>query len=149
MSHDKPRVVIDTSVILSSILLPASVPGRAVKQAFASGQVLVSRDTLAELTSVLARPTFVALMNAAQASEYVAVLAAASEVVDVSTVITACRDPNDDKFLALAISGDAAWIITGDADLLVLNPFHGVEIASPRAFLDQFDSQPLIDDDPL
>jgi predicted nucleic acid-binding protein len=55
--------------------------------------------------------------------------------VSVTSVITECRDPEDDKFLALAIDGAATYLITGDDDLLALNPFRGVAILTPREFL--------------
>jgi predicted nucleic acid-binding protein len=46
-----------------------------------------------------------------------------------------CRDPKDDKFLELAIAGKASHIISGDQDLLMLSPFHGVAILTPVDFL--------------
>jgi len=49
--------------------------------------------------------------------------------------VTACRDPRDDKFLDIALAGDAAAIISGDRDLLVLNPWHGIPIVTPAAFI--------------
>ena len=52
-----------------------------------------------------------------------------------SDEITACRDPKDNKFLSLAVSGHATDIITGDSDLLALNPFQGINILQPQNFL--------------
>src|SRR6185437_8803775 len=52
-----------------------------------------------------------------------------------SVEITACRDPKDNKFLSLAVSGHATDIITGDSDLLALNPFQGINILQPQNFL--------------
>lgn len=49
--------------------------------------------------------------------------------------ITACRDPRDNKLLELAVSGSASDIVTGDADLLVLHPFRGIDILAVSAFL--------------
>ena len=46
-----------------------------------------------------------------------------------------CRDPEDDHILELAVNGNATYIVTGDADLLVLNPFRGVKILTPAEFL--------------
>ncbi len=43
--------------------------------------------------------------------------------------------PDDDKFLETAIRGEASCIITGDADLLALDPFNGPRILTPRTFL--------------
>ena len=58
------------------------------------------------------------------------------ELHRVDTVITACRDPKDNKFLEAAIAARADVIVTGDADLLALHPFRGIPILSPAAFLE-------------
>jgi predicted nucleic acid-binding protein len=50
--------------------------------------------------------------------------------------VVACRDPKDDKVLSLAVSGRATHLITGDADLLVLDPFEADRIVTPRRFLE-------------
>jgi predicted nucleic acid-binding protein len=47
----------------------------------------------------------------------------------------ACRDPTDDKFLELAVSGNADLILSGDKDLLTLHPFRGIPIVTPAAFV--------------
>jgi len=52
----------------------------------------------------------------------------------ISETIAACRDPADDKFLALAVNGRADVIITGDADLLDLHNCRGIPIITPAAF---------------
>jgi predicted nucleic acid-binding protein len=46
-----------------------------------------------------------------------------------------CRDPDDDKFLELAVNGHADAIISGDHDLLVLDTFRGIPIITPAAFV--------------
>lgn len=53
----------------------------------------------------------------------------------VTERIAACRDPTDDKFLELAVNGRGDLIVSGDGDLLVLNPFRGIPIVSPTTFL--------------
>jgi hypothetical protein len=47
-------------------------------------------------------------------------------MIVMSESITICRGPKDDKLLELAVSGAADLLVTGDKDLLVLNPFRGV-----------------------
>ena len=64
-----------------------------------------------------------------------AALTREAEWVEVDVRITACRDPKDDKFLELAVSGHASHVVTGDADLLALHPFRGIEIVPPHRFL--------------
>lgn len=46
----------------------------------------------------------------------------------------ACRDRDDDVVLATAVAGECAAIITGDQDLLILNPFRGIRVLAPSAF---------------
>ena len=53
--------------------------------------------------------------------------------------VAACRDPTDDKFLELAVNCRADAIVTGDLDLLVLNPFRGVPIITPRVFIHEIE----------
>jgi len=65
----------------------------------------------------------------------VAAFANACETVLIVSPIRACRDPRDDKFLEVPVHGRADLIVTGDRDLLDLNPFHGVEILTPAEYL--------------
>ena len=60
----------------------------------------------------------------------------AATVIDITDVITECRDAKDNKFLELAVSGKATHLVSGDKDLLVLHPFRSAAILTPRAFLD-------------
>jgi putative PIN family toxin of toxin-antitoxin system len=62
-------------------------------------------------------------------------LMAEAEAVEITERIAACRDATDDKFLELAVNGEADVIVSGDADLLVLNPFRGIPIVAPAAFV--------------
>jgi uncharacterized protein len=59
---------------------------------------------------------------------------AAAELVTITERVTECRDQNDDKFLELAVNGHADVIVSGDADLLVLDTFRGIPIITPAAF---------------
>jgi len=59
----------------------------------------------------------------------------AAELVAITESVTLCRDPTDDKFLELAVSGRADFILTGDNDLLVLGLFRGTRIVAPATFL--------------
>jgi predicted nucleic acid-binding protein len=47
-----------------------------------------------------------------------------------------CTDPDDDKYVAAALEGRAAHVVTGDRAFLDLREHAGVEIVTPRAFLD-------------
>ena len=60
------------------------------------------------------------------------------EFIEPKTKIKVCRDSKGNMFLELAVTGKASCIITGDKDLLALNPFRGIKIISPGDFLIQF-----------
>jgi len=58
--------------------------------------------------------------------------------IEITERVKLCRDPKDDIYLELALSGKADCIITGDKDLLVLNPFENIPIITPLEFLNRF-----------
>ena len=83
---------------------------------------------------MIARPRIAELIEPASVA-WIRKLIAAAEVVTISERIVACRDPTDDKFLELAVNGKADLVVTGDADLLVLNPFREIPIVAPATFV--------------
>jgi uncharacterized protein len=56
-------------------------------------------------------------------------------LVSITERIAACRDPTDDKFLELAVSGRADCVVSGDADLLILSAFRGIPFITSAAFV--------------
>ncbi len=61
------------------------------------------------------------------------------ELVTPSRRTTTCRDPLDDKFLEVAVSGKAGVIISGDEDLIALGTFEGIPIVRPAVFLEMLE----------
>jgi putative PIN family toxin of toxin-antitoxin system len=129
------RWVLDTNTLVSRLLMPGGIVARAVDHALALGVPLVSDDTLAELADVLSRPRFDRYVPLPDRQHFVALLGGVARRVAITHRVQACRDPSDDKFLHVALNGEAEAIVTGDRDLLVLDPFHGVRILNPAAFL--------------
>ena len=99
------------------------------------GKILLSFAVLAELYEVLSRKRFRRYVDEEDIRSFLAALTREAQWVDVKAEIRACRDPKDDKFLELAVSGRGTHLVTGDADLLALNPFQGIEILPPHRFL--------------
>jgi uncharacterized protein len=130
------RCVFDTNVLVSALLLPDSKPRHALDKALREGKVLVSFAGLAEIHDVLIRKRFRRYVDEEDVRSFLAALTREAEWVDVEARIQACRDPKDDKFLELAVSGQGTHIVTGDIDLLALNPFRGIEILPPHRFLE-------------
>ena len=137
--NPEPRFVFDTSAVVSALLFEQSVPGRAFYSAVDSGKILLSRATAEELRDVLARKKFDRYVTQAGRDQFLELLLREGTVIEIGEEVRACRDPKDDKFLELAINGQATCLVTGDADLLTLHPFRGIPILTPAQFLD---SQP-------
>ena len=132
----RPCFVFDTSAIISAALLKRSVSRRAFDQALNEGELLASAETIDELNQVLGRADFAHYVTEDERMEFLAVLLREATLVEVTEYVGECRDPRDNKFLELAVSGRAACIVSGDQDLLVLHPFRGIPIVTPRGFLD-------------
>jgi len=134
---DDWRVVVDTNVLISRLLSPASPPGRALSHVVRNGRLLASEATMAELAEVLSRPKFDRYITLTERQHFLRMLGRIVEMPPITTRFDECRDPSDNKFLDLAISGEASAIVTGDADLLALHPFHDTPILTPGAYLKQ------------
>lgn len=129
------KLVIDTNLWMSRLLMPGGTAARAVDHALTWGIPLMSEETLAELSDVLSRDKFDRYVSREDRQHFLRLLGGIVRMIPVTQHIAACRDPKDDKFLDVALSGEARLILTGDQDLLELHPFHGIEILSPADFL--------------
>ena len=132
---NKLRIVIDTNILVSSILVISSLPDLAFKKARKQGLILLSDVTLQELQEVLTRSKFDKYISLDIRYQFLAEIKLESEQILISEPINECRDPKDNKFLEVAVNGNATHIITGDRDLLELHPFRGIPILTPRQFL--------------
>ena len=129
------RVVVDTNVFVSGLLRFDSVPGRAAEKAIHHAIVLVSQPTMSELADVLAQAKFDRYVTIEQRLQFIRLIAHTAQFVPIVHPIRAYRDPKDDKFLEVALNGRADVIITGDADLLGMHPWRGIEILNPSHYL--------------
>ncbi len=127
------RLVFDTNVLVSAALLNGSVPHRAFLKARSEAILLSSEETLAEFRRVLVLKKFDKYIERHLREALFQEYAQQCAVVLIPTPMRACRD---DKFLEAAVHGRADAIITGDLDLLALDPFRGVRILSCAAFLE-------------
>jgi len=132
MTSSKPRVILDTNLLISRALTPSSITASAVRMIIDHCHLLVSQATMDEFATVLNR---VQSKGFVKQNEALALIHAYKELVEWVPIIervTECRDPKDDKFLELAVNGKAGYIITGDQDLLVLHPFRDTKILNPK-----------------
>ena len=129
------RCVFDTNTVVSAALFRGSVPEQELFLALRIAAVLMSRELADELNYVLSRPRFDRYADRENREEFLQDLVRQAESVEITERVRACRDPKDDKILELAVNGNADYIVTGDDDLLVMNPFRDIEIVRPAEFL--------------
>ena len=130
------RAVIDTNVWVSRLLLAGSVAARAVDKALSGFEVVVSEPLVEELADVLSRDKFDRYVSVRDREEFLRRVLQIATIVPVLSEVDDCRDPDDNRLLGLALDSNSDYLVTGDGDLLTLNPWRGVQIVSPGAFLD-------------
>jgi putative PIN family toxin of toxin-antitoxin system len=129
------RVVIDTNVLISGLFSTTSTPALAVEKAITSAQLIATEATLRELIEKLLLPKFDRYVARNRREALLQRMASVVEIVEVLQHVRASRDPTDDKFLEAAVNGRANVLVTGDRDLLELNPLRGVAILTPADYL--------------
>ncbi len=133
----KRRIVFDTNALISAAILQHSVSNQALTLAAAQFEIVVSEATWTEFETRIERPKLFRYFGdlAAQRESVVKTIGRVVKHVVVQSIITDCRDADDNKFLALALDGAAEFIVTGDLDLLEFHPWRGVQILTPGDFL--------------
>lgn len=127
-------LVIDTHVLISAALSTTSPPARLVRHTLAQGRLLFSDATFAEMQSRLWRPKFDRYFDLEERKAILHDLGAAGIWVDVLPGLAArtfSRDPDDDKFVHVAVSAAADALVSGDQDLLVLARVEGIPVLTP------------------
>jgi putative PIN family toxin of toxin-antitoxin system len=127
--------VFDTNTLVSAFILPRSTSRKALNKVWEEGIVIISQESADEFTEVFIRPKFDKYLSLETRLEIIDDYISLAYLVKPEMVIAECRDPKDNKFLELACSANAKCIITGDRDLLVLNPFRGIPIKTAAQFL--------------
>ncbi len=129
-----PNYVLDNNIIVSALLFKNSQPRRALDKARHQGTVLMSESIWQEIIEVLTRPKFERYVSLIERDLFITWLGELVRFVEISKTVNVCRDARDDKFLELAVNGDAELIVSGNQDLLILNPFLGISIVTAREF---------------
>jgi len=130
-----PIVVVDTNLLVQAMTGgPGSSP---VLQLWKEDKIrlVVCRETLSELASVLERPKFQRYFTTDDARRLLTLLRQRGEWFELHSHVALCRDPNDDVFLNLAISAQADFLVSQDPDLIsdetlktIMAQRHGVKI---------------------
>jgi putative PIN family toxin of toxin-antitoxin system len=135
------RAVLDANVVVSALIRPEGPAGRILDHVArgAGARAVVSAAILEEYRRALAYPKVrrVIGLPAAETGAWVDALAVVSDIAPGElTVAVVSEDPDDDKYLAAALEGRAAFVVSGDRHLLAVGTYQGVRIVTPRHFLD-------------
>ena len=130
------RCILDTNTIISGLMNFVSKSRLVVDYALFNCEVISSEETIIELFDVINRVKFDKYISFEERYLF------AREYINLSTNFkiiqnfNLCRDTKDNKFLDLAYSGKANYLITGDKDLLVLSTFYNTKIVTSSVFLE-------------
>ena len=130
------KIVIDTNVIASAIFFggrPKELIEHLVYRrvdAYASTEIISEyRETIEELSERYPnRPNNIPLTD----------ILFTMKMVEPTTHVDICRDPDDNKFIDCAIDGGCIYIVSGDKDLLSLKSYGDIEIVTVSEFLTQY-----------
>lgn len=128
------RVVLDTNILLSALMVRGTPPDRLYEQWRHSRFDLVSTDRqIEELRRVVRRPFFQARLKASEVGRMVNDLRRLAVMIDTLPSVSRSPDPADDYLLALCKAGGADYLVTGDkSHLLALKSHLGTRIVSAR-----------------
>lgn len=136
------RAVLDTNVLISSVI-STGIPHNVVVAGFnGEFQIVVSVATLTEFRETLLKYPDRFHMDEEEIQTEVETIRYFAEFVKPEEDICGVEeDPDDDKFLEAAVAGDVDYVVSGDSHLLDLNTFRGIEIVTPRVFYTNLDVQ--------
>ncbi len=126
----KANCVFDTNCLISAPLIKSSISRKAFDQALDYYEILISDETAAEFEDVAGRKKFEKYLEEGEREIFEELLYRESKFIEVTVAAEASGDPDDNKFLELAICGKADIIISGDKDLLALDPFRNIRVVT-------------------
>lgn len=130
------RIVVDTNVLISGVFF-----GGAPRRILSS---IVNREITAYATAEIVDEYEVIVQEMIERKQghinrtLLAPLIQAMEIVETTSHIELCRDPEDDKFLECAKDAHALYIVSGDKDLLVIEKFEKIQIVTAKEFCEKY-----------
>ena len=125
------KLLLDTNVLVAALLARGTCSD-LLEHCVRHHVVIFSRPLLDELREVLSRKF------RQRAADVRATVRLFEETLTLVTPLPleapVCRDADDDVVLATARAGECAAIVTGDQDLLILDPFQAIRVLTPSAF---------------
>jgi uncharacterized protein len=131
------RAILDTNVFLSGVFF--SGPPSQILEAWRDGglHMVISQEILDEYMRVA--KILSVQFPAIDILSIIKLVTVEAEIFPSYTLPEpVCDDPDDDKFLACAITSKCKLIISGDKHLLQVSGFKGINIIKPRNFIDNY-----------
>jgi uncharacterized protein len=121
------RAVLDANVYVSAAIRPDGVPGQLI-ECFAQGdfEIVMSPAVVNEVRRALGyRKVRKSVRTSVDLEEWFWAIVVLADLIEDRPPPLACEDPDDDKYLAAAIEGRAAFVVTGDQRFLALGNTKG------------------------
>ena len=133
----KPRIVFDANALISAMILPDSISGKAWRLGLMGFEVITSIAAMEEFDRKLSKPSLQRYFaSEAERTEVMVAMNRSMLYVAVESVVhDSTADHDDDKFLELALDGNAVVIVSGDPDLKMLSPWRGIPILGTGDFV--------------
>jgi len=134
---NRKLIVIDTNVLISAVLRPDGTARKALDKAYREFKIAQSDETYQELKTRIYKRKFDKYISDEDRQYFLNVVKKYCQFIEVTSQVTTCRDPDDNKFLELAKDSNAEFLITGDQDLLSLKIISEYQnhIITPTDFL--------------
>ena len=136
--------VVDTNILVRAVIKPTGSVGPVLERLRDKDYLLIySEPLLSEFIDVINRPRIRDKYHITpeDISTVVALLILRGREIRSVERIEMCRDPKDNMVLEAAVAAEAQVIVSGDEDLLTLDPFKETPIVSPSKFLEMLDRE--------
>lgn len=135
------RVVLDTNILVRVFATSRPGAGADIVRRLRAGEytAVYSLALLEEVVEVLSRPRMRRKYGVSEEDikALLDMVFLRCDLVVPTESVDACRDVKDNKVLEVALAAGVDYVVTADRDLLVLDPFCGIGIITPSAFLER------------
>ena len=127
------RVVVDTNVMIG-FLIGKRLRKLKDKLSDLSIKLILTDQLISELKLVTSRPKFRKYFDKQDVNEFIDLIWIIGLTYQIQYIPKTCRDPKDNFLLSLCLIGNAAYLVTGDKDLLDLVEYKGTKIIRATEF---------------
>ena len=130
------RIVIDTNVVASAVFFGGR-PAELLRMVIRHEHLAVATDEIvdeyqATISYLLGK------YDGKKMQLSIVPIFSAMEIIQATSKVEICRDPDDNKFISCAIDGHCYYVVSGDKDLLSLEQFGNIKIVTVAEFLELF-----------